>query len=599
MPEITLRDVEKDIKRVVKLLEKEGKYEPEEMEVSDYARLGGKFDGRKLRPLGGFAQLLNNILNPEVAEQAKRTGIVEAYAEMFMTLGRAPTQPELSDAGHTAATVKHYFSSLTRLDRIARDTFPEKFFDVNIEDVLGDELTDRLYKTVRKHKKFVITTAVTGCAVDDLFLSSLKNYCDREDAGLLVLIASDPAHNRDRGGYGTIDNKVSREAMVVEDIHLNSNFFVSTIKLSAKQINPTTGLSDVGSRSGSFVFASPKQFLECGSTSGEKLPHVMMTTGAVTVPNYKTELYMSERTAYIANKHHVMGAVLVTIHDKERFSFTQIQAMNSDGSFVHLGQRYHADGEVSEDRPEVLVMGDWHSGSTCPMVKKCTKEIVEYTGAKKIAVHDGLDAISINHHEEHNAIIKARRFMSGAPSLQEEIEGYAKDLKWLAGMVEQVVIVKSNHDEFLSNNYLRYAKYAQDPQNHYYSLDLAKVLMEGKDPLKYAIEQTDPLAPEFERLRWLQRDEDFIVGGVQLGAHGDIGPSGTRGTLEGMRRSYGNSVTGHSHTPGIRHGARSVGTSTVLRLGYNRGPGSWLNTHALVYSDGSVQLVNMIEGFWH
>ena len=96
----------------------------------------------------------------------------------------------------------------------------------------------------------------------------------------------------------------------------------------------------------------------------------------------------------------------------------------------------------------------------------------------------------------------------------------------------------------------------------------------------------------------MRRDEDLKVANVQLGAHGDKGPNGSRGSLKGMHRSYGDSVTGHSHTPGILHGAWAVGTSSYLKLSYNQGPSSWMQAHCIVYDDGSRQLVNIIDGKW-
>lgn len=532
------------------------------------------------------------------AEQLKKSSIVADYANLFEVNSRSPKMSEMVDLGHTKDSIKHHFSSLTKLEQIARNTFPDKFFDVEIEQILGDDALLKLHNTVKKYKKFIITTAVTGCAVDTGFLNSIKTYCKVNKAALLVLVSSDPAHNKahNKGGYGTIDSALIKECVVVEDTYLNSNFFISTIKLSAKQINPTTGLGEIGQREGSFVFASPKQSLMLEATSNEKLPHVMMTTGAITSPNYKTDLYMSERTAYIADKHHIMGAVVVTIHDDVSYGYTQVQSLNKTGSFVHFGQRYHPDGKVTAETPEAIVCGDWHSGSTDPLVRKCTEEMLKFFKPKKVLIHDGFDGASINHHEEQNEIVKAQRFMNGAPSLEQEISGYRDDLEWLATLVDQVVIVKSNHDEFLSKSYLKHAKYAKDPQNHYFSLSLAKAMMEGKDPLKYAIEKVGLKASN--KILWLKRDDDFKIAGIQLGAHGDIGASGSRGTLKGMRKAYGLSVTGHSHTPGIWHGAYAVGTSSLLRLMYNTGPGNWLQTHCVVFKDGSRQLINMIKGKW-
>lgn len=527
----------------------------------------------------------------------KKHGIVLDYAELFEQLNRAPKMDELVELGHTKDSIKHHFSSLTKLEEVAREEHPDKFFDVEIVNLLeSGDLTSNLHKVVKQHKKFIITTAVTGCAVHAGFHASLKNFCKQNKAALLILVASDPAHNKSRkGGYGTIDAELAKECVVVEDVYLNSNFFISTIKLSAKQINPTTGLSDIGQREGSFVFASPKQSMTLESTSNTKLPHVMMTTGAITSPNYVTELYMSERTAYIADKHHVMGAIYVNIFDDVAYGYTQIQMLSDDGSFVHFGKRYHASGKVTNEAPEVLVCGDWHSGETDPLVRRSTEEMLGFFKPKKVALHDAFNGKSINHHEEHNTIVKAQQFMSGAPSLEQEFEGLRSDLDWFAKQVSEVVVVKSNHDEFLSKDYLRYAKYVRDPQNHYFSLDLAKSMMEGKDPVKFGAEKVGLQA---KNIRWLQRDEDFKVAGIQLGAHGDIGPAGTRGNIKNMRKSYGLSVTGHSHCPGIWHGAFAVGTSSFLKLGYNQGPSNWMQAHCIVYKDGSRQLVNIVNGTW-
>ena len=430
-------------------------------------------------------------MKDEKDSQEKKRKVVLDYAELFDQLGRTPKMDELVELGHTKDSIKHHFSSLTKLEEIAREEHTDKFFDVEIADLLASgDLADKLHKVVKQHKKFVITTAVTGCERHEGFHASLKNFCKQNKAALLVLVASDPGHNKPHlGEYGTIDAELAKECVVVEDIYLNSNFFISTIKLSAKQVNPTIGLSDIGQREGSFVFASPKQSMTLESTSNVKLPHVMMTTGAITAPNYVTGAYMSERTAYIADKHHVMGAIYVNIFDDVTYGYTQIQMLSDDGSFVHFGKRYHANGKVTTEAPEVLVCGDWHSGETDPLVRQATEEMLSFFKPKKVALHDAFNGISVNHHEENNTIIKAQRFMKGAPSLEQEFKGLCSDLDWFAKQVGEVVVVKSNHDEFLSKDYLRYAKYARDPQNHYFSLDLAKAMMEGKDPVKFATER--------------------------------------------------------------------------------------------------------------
>lgn len=524
----------------------------------------------------------------------KKAGIIKAYAKLNSDLGRSPKMDEVVEAGFTKDSIKHHFSSLSKLDAAARVAHPDSFFDVDIQDIYTEKAIKDFRKLIKKHKRYIITTAVTGCQVDSNFYSSIKTYCKANDALLLVMVSSDPAHVKSKGGYGTIDDSLSSEAIVLEDTKLNSNIFLSTIKLSAKHVDPTTGLDRIGQRAGTFVFASPKQRLNLVATSNEKLPHALMTTGAITTPSYVTDMYMSERTAYIANADHVMGAIIVEIADDSAYHYRQIQA-SSDGSFADLGRRYSSDKSVLE-APEALVLGDWHSGSTDPLVRKASEEMMKQMKPKKAVTHDIFDGLSINHHEEHAKLSKAMRFKRNAPSLEQELLGLTKDLDWFTSLVPEVIVVKSNHDEFLSKHYLQKAKYADDPQNHYFSLDLAKAMIEGQDPLKFAVENLG--LKNKTKVRWLERDEDFKVADVQLGAHGDKGPNGSRGSLQSMRKAYSNSVSGHSHTPGIMNGAFSVGTSSYLKLNYNEGPSSWLQTHCLVYADGTRQLINIIDGKW-
>jgi hypothetical protein len=524
----------------------------------------------------------------------KKAKIVKAYAELNHKLNRSPKMDEIAAKGFTKDSIKHYFSSLSKLDEEARKVHADMFFDVEIEDIYTEKAIKDFRKLIKKHKRFIITTAVTGCQVDQKFYASIKTYCKQKDALMLVMVASDPAHVKSKGGYGTIDDSLSSEAIVLEDTKLNSNIFLSTIKLSAKHVDPTTGLDRIGQRAGTFVFASPKQRLSLVATSNEKLPHALMTTGAVTTSNYITDMYMSERTAYIANADHVMGAIIVEIVDDSSYHYRQIQA-SKDGSFADLGVRYSESGSKVE-APAVIVFGDWHSGSTDPLVKKASKEMLVQLKPKRIIGHDMLDGLSINHHEEHNKLSKAVRFNKNMPTLEQELTGLRDDIDWLTSFVDELVVVKSNHDEFLSKHYLQKAKYADDPQNHYFSLDLAKAMMEGQDPLKFALEKLG--LKNKHKVKWLQRDEDFKIADVQLGAHGDKGPNGSRGSLANMRRAYSNSVTGHTHTPGILNGAFSVGTSSYLKLNYNEGPSSWLQTHCIVYADGTRQLINMIDGQW-
>src|SRR5579872_1463230 len=108
------------------------------------------------------------------AQQDKKKQIVKAYAKLNKANKRRPTMEEIVSKGFTKDSVKHHFSSLGKLEEAAREAYPDHFYDVDIEEILSDKAVKDLRKLIKKHKRFVVTTAVTGCLVDDSFYGSIK-----------------------------------------------------------------------------------------------------------------------------------------------------------------------------------------------------------------------------------------------------------------------------------------------------------------------------------------------------------------------------------------------------------------------------------------
>ena len=347
---------------------------------------------------------------------------------------------------------------------------------------------------------------------------------------------------------------------------------------------------------GTFCFGSPKQRLKAVATSANDFPHFVMTTGAITISDYTSDNYMSEKTAFLADYDHVIGGLIVEIVNDKWFHFRQFQ-MSLDGSFSDLGWRYHADEETRRNAPLAFVLGDWHSGSTDPTAAQAWKEVMKYTEAKSIVLHDAFDGRSINHHERRDKITRAQRALENKHILQDEIRFLNDDLKDLADIVpENIYMVKSNHDEVLIR-YLKEGYYVEDPVNHRYSLPLAMDAMDGKDPLRSAceFENGGPL----NKVVWWKRTDSFKVNGVTLSSHGDKGPKGARGAINNLERSLTVGVIAHSHEPGILRGMFQVGCSCYLQLDYNAGdPSGWLHSSCLVYEDGTRQLINSFNGNW-
>lgn len=527
--------------------------------------------------------------------------VISVYLEIVKEKNRLPTYTDFFEKGITRDKLRNRCGNLTSLHSYVEENHSSELsqYITNESHVFSKLKIEELSQDIKKYKRFFITTAVVGKSVDLKFLTSIRNYCKVNDAKLLILPCADVASRQKQVNW-TFDKELQNESFITTETKLNSNLFLSSIKISAKQIQPTTGLTRIGQRNGSYIFASPKQNLEyvINSTEKDSVPRAIMTTGAVTVADYDHDRYMSERVSYIAESDHVMGGIVVEVEDRRYFHFRQVQA-DANGRFIDLGNMY--DGEEVTEVTSYLILGDWHSGSVSKTVTKVLSDIVTEVNAKHLVVHDLFDGKSINPHELHRPLNRAKLAMSGKISLTNELEGVGRDLAQLQSMIPsdgQVIVVKSNHDEFL-DRYLINGEYIKDPINHRLCLELAIKYLDGEKVLKWACETYGDKFDK-DRVVWLERDESFKVADIELGQHGDKGLNGSRGSLLGAEKSYGPSVIGHAHSPAILRGVYRVGTFTDLRLDYVSGPSTWLNTCCVLYPDtGMRQLINIQKtGKW-
>ena len=515
----------------------------------------------------------------------KREEILKRYSNLAKKLKKYPTYVELKKVDIPRHTIQHYFGNMDELKVEAKELYPDSFNSVIDYEVWNDQRLKEIKEVIKKGDRFVVTTAVGNSPVHKKFLSSIDSYCKKTGSELLILVAEND--------LGNIDGELVHRNIIFDDLKLNSNLFISTIKLSPKQIDPSTGLHRIAKDHGSFIFASPKQRLKYEPVSGENpLPRCLMTTGAITLPRYQGKRYIQKRTDYLANSDHKIGAIIVELENNKFFHFRQIQADNN-GGFHDLGNYYDGD-KIIESPAEAFVYGDWHSGETDPIAKQCWEDVAKDTKCKTVIIHDGFNGLSINHHEDGDHTTKATRAMETSLSLENEIRTFAQDMQYLTGIYEKVIIVKSNHDLFL-DRYLREGKYVRDHQNHYYSLDLAKKLIEGRDVLKWATEQFLE-DKQKEKIVWLKEDEKHEVEGILISNHGHRGPNGSRGSIASLEKVAYKSVVGHTHTPQILREIWQVGTSTKLRLSYNVGPSSWFQTSCLIYKGGARQMINCVNG---
>ena len=458
--------------------------------------------------------------------------------------------------------------------------------------IYTEEYREALNDEIKKYKKFVITTVVMGKEVNKPFADSLRNYAKRNNA-LLIALPCEDVVSRGKKTSKTLEisPELSDFRVVFKDTYINNNLCLCAIKVSAKQINPLTGLDRLTvQRQASIIVASPKVFLKYVPNMHYDIPPALMTTGAVTINNYDTDRYMSKRTSTLAEGDHAYGAIIVEVEDEHIFHFRHVRA-SSYNSITDMGIDYLPDGSVQPMDNTVMVMGDSHTGYHDKELHVSVMEAALKSGVNTIFLHDIFNATSVTHHDKGKGITRAIKAKENKLDLKLEctaIRNYLNNII-LHGM--DAYIVSSNHDHMLLR-WLEEGGYINDPLNYEMGVSLAAAAIKGHDPLKYAIE--NEIGYKEERVHWLKEDESCKVYGVECSNHGSAGANGSKGSLQIFEKGLGNCVVAHTHSAAIIRDAYCVGTVGVMDQGYNKGLSSWTRTCCLIYKNGTKQLINFI-----
>ena len=557
-----------------------------------------------LSDMGGYKYLIQSFFNNS-AEQIKEevqeeeqdhsTDIIEIFSKYILENKSTPTLKQLQESVDKLGfkvKIKNYFSSMEDILNATLQVNPEIKNSIFNESDFTEDYYNNVLKQIKNHKRFLITTAVANKKVNEDFLNCLKNFAKRNDALILVLPCEDMVNRRTESEWN-LDPILKKDTLVIfKDTNLNNNLFISDIKVSAKMRLPLTGLSGLSKNKKSMIVSSPQQFLEFVPTSNSKLPVAIMSVGAITEEDYSSEFYMSKRLSKLAEASHTIGCVIVEIENEETFHFRHTQFL--EGYFADLNTKYFSDGSISQVNNTVCVFGDSHIIVKDDDVHKEMCKLVAFANVKDIVLHDIFDGICVSPHTSTKPVIKAIDYLEHNSSIEKEgkeVVEYLNDVgTWIDG---EVVVVYANHNTFLQR-YLEDGRFLKDKENCYYSLDLVKALMEGKDPLQYMIEEKIGLSKEIS-VRWLSADEDYKKYGIQLGAHGSLGPNGSKGSAKNIEKCYEKSIIGHSHSPCIFRNVFQTGTLSKLKLSYNKGPSSWVNGSVLLHENGSRQIINFIK----
>lgn len=539
--------------------------------------------------------------------QGIREKMAKAFAKASKESMREVTEGEVATALGIPeeALLKFFgkdriFKDYDELKALARELKPESFKRVIGDEFLSAESRQALLRALGEHKRIIYTSAVSGAPVNRKMFESLLNYAKRKDAIIVVRPI-----NFETDGLDPLLTSSDRVFISLDGVILSPYEALSKTQVLAKMINPNRGLKRIGKRGQTQIIGSTKAHVDSAATEDNSIvSHQQISSGSLTDPNYSGPMPVQRRQDEIATWDHFMGAVIIERGSEVgQFHKRHIEYIAEKEGFVDLDTFYGADGTSEKVRAEAMVFGDVHVGDTDPEILKTIEAQIKKFRPKRIYLHDLFNGYSINRHEAEKIATLAAKAEAGQLSLKAEVKENQEFLKWLLSLGDdfEVRVVKSNHDLFL-NKWLEDRRHVEDPYNVRFGSELFTVLVDGKDPLEYALRKDADF--DQSRVKFLQVTDSDKVGPegrkVELAVHGHAGPNGKPASITTLQEAADRIVVGHMHSNIRRNGTVVVGTFTTKQVSYNKdGSSSWVQSMAVVGENGEIQVLTFDDGQWY
>ena len=428
----------------------------------------------------------------------------------------------------------------------------------------------------REKKRFIISWAQNNTPVNKEFLNNIEAYADIINAEIHIIAGR---YKNPTSLFNSDEEFWVKEVIPYLDANRhNVHEFVSImsdVKIQPTAVNPLSSMAGF-SADNSCVFGSPKVHLEVIPVLEGYRSKIMTTTGAVTLKNY-TDSKAGKKGEF----HHTFGFVIVEIDGDETF-IRQVTADNN-GSFSDLTYRVDKGKVTGDNTIDGVVLGDIHLGQDDEVIMSSTFEMIDALSPETIVLHDLFDAQSINVHDSKNPFIQYQKEMEGKNNLKSEIELMLTWLGELRELANDIVVVRSNHDDMVD----RYLINEDWKKGHiknaltYMQYSTALLTNEAKNGIiPWVINQTYP------EIHTLGLDSSYRLNGWELAVHGHQGSNGARGSVNTFRKLSTKLITAHTHSCSTHDGHMCVGCTCKKKQGYNQGgASSWTNSHVIIHKD--------------
>lgn len=457
---------------------------------------------------------------------------------------------------------------------------------------------------LRKAKRFIITSALNNTVIDLELWETIKFYANINKAMIIVVpsrfknpTSQQEASNQDSYWWPQEVLPYLTDDLLELHEHLH---LMAHIRVQATASDPLSGTQEL-SKGASAIFGHAQLAMGMVPTPQNSMPKVLWTTCSVSEPSYS-----DTKKGIQARFHHSKGALIVEL-DGPRFYARPVlwDGQGFQDHYDYYGCNGVEDCYVEGRVAEALVLGDEHVDFNDPKCRAATYDnkdsIVNICLPRILVRHDVLDAYSISHHHEKNAVTKIAKAENNRNRLADELERLRTFIDETTPSWAENIIVPSNHHDHVLK-WMNRASPLEDPENARVFVELWHGLLPTIQLGPHGTECGDPMALWLAgrltaKTTFLGRHDSHQIAGIEVSQHGDQGINGSKGSIKQYARLGAKTVTGHSHSPGISGGAYAVGTSTG-RLEYESGPGTHAQCHCLIFSNGKRQPIFVISGHW-
>lgn len=447
-------------------------------------------------------------------------------------------------------------------------------------------------------RRWILTAAQDDTDVHLRFWSNLQAYA--RHIGAEIVIGGFTYNHALYTDHETRNAQFARELepfIRFERFDCGPVLFCAEMNTLPTAVRPLSGLTTYA-QGRTAVFPHAKLAFESVPAMPGKFVPSVMTTGAVTVPNY-----VKKKAGLKAEFHHVLGATVVEADDQGNAWCRQISA-TSDGAFQDLDVIVRSGRISTGNRVKAITFGDIHIPSLAGDVfaalwGRDAGAMVEALRPEYQFIHDLMSFEMASRHVDGDPIHRARMSAAGHAGIRWQVREGARFLRAIERETCRTVMIESNHDDRLMQ-WTRKDADRMDTANaeywHACNLALLRAIREGDGDFnlcRWALKQED--ARELEGIDFVPMGGSFVIcqdsGGIECGMHGHQGPNGSRGTAVGLAKMGTRITIADKHSPQILDGVYVAGMTGDLDQGYNNGPSSWQRAHVVTYANGKRTLI--------